>query len=120
MADPIQTKTILVLGATGKQGGSVIKHLTGNAGFQLLALTRNPASPTASRLSDIANVTVVQGDLDNPDSIRKLFSHQKDLGLPIWGVFSVLEYPGLGASTAGEEAQGKVVISRIPSFLYGS
>jgi hypothetical protein len=55
------------------------------------------------------HVTVVQGDLDSPESIRRIFEDQKDKG-GIWGVFSVLAFPGLGANADGEERQGKVTM----------
>lgn len=41
--------TILVTGATGKQGGATLRHLAKQGGFQLRAITRNPDSDAAGR-----------------------------------------------------------------------
>lgn len=107
------SKTILVLGATGKQGGSLVAALRPSNGetalFQLLALTRTPASPGARRLASEPHVQVAQGDLDNPASVRKVFDDAGGKG-SIWGVFVVLAFPGLGANADGEERQGIVSV----------
>ena len=106
-------KTILVTGATGRQGKALIYALAGDSdsepGFHILALTRKAAAPSAKQLSQEKNVTVVEGDLNSPDSVRKIFEDNKDKG-GIWGVFCVLAFPGLGANADGEEKQGKVAI----------
>lgn len=82
-------KTILVIGATGKQGGSLIDALLRqNADVEILAVTRDVSSSGAQRLeAKSPKVVLVHGDLDQPDAI---FSHaKKATALPIWGVFSV-------------------------------
>lgn len=80
--------TILVTGATGKQGGALIKSLVSKkADFQILAVTRNTESASAQRLQKNTNVRLVQGDLDRP---AELFKQAQSLTSgPIWGVFSV-------------------------------
>lgn len=80
--------TILVTGATGKQGGALIKSLVSKkADFQILAVTRNTESASAQRLQKNTNVRLVQGDLDRP---AELFKQAQSLtSAPIWGVFSV-------------------------------
>jgi uncharacterized protein YbjT (DUF2867 family) len=80
---------ILVTGATGKQGGSLIQNLLSkNAPFQILAVTRNTQSPSAQKLSQQSSkISLVQGDLDHP---AELFKTAQGLATgPIWGVFSV-------------------------------
>ena len=58
------SKTILVTGATGKQGGSVIENLANNPEFTLLAVTRNTAGGSAQKLtSKGSNIKLVQGEL---------------------------------------------------------
>jgi uncharacterized protein YbjT (DUF2867 family) len=81
--------TILVTGATGKQGGAVIQNLIKKiAPFQILALTRNTQSASAQKLLKASkNITLIQGDLDNPSEIFK--NAQQQASGPIWGVFSV-------------------------------
>src|SRR5664279_4349608 len=93
-------KKILVTGATGKQGGAVIKALQETSpSFQILALTRNASSKGAQALTSNPNVTVVQGDHTNLPSI---FEKHK----PIYGVFSVT----VMSKTATEEEQAKPLI----------
>lgn len=80
---------VLVTGATGKQGSSVIKSLVAkNAPFEILAVTRNAQSPSAQRLTALSpNIKLVEGNLDHAagifDNARKVTQR------PIWGVFSV-------------------------------
>ena len=108
------TKTILVVGASGKQGSSFISAINtiqpqaesyGEQAFHLLALTRNEKSiPTRHD----ANVTVVKGDLDSPSTIKHIFEDAKAKGIPIWGVFCVLAFSGLAGSFENEVKQFKV------------
>ncbi|MBW0461191.1 hypothetical protein O181_000906 [Austropuccinia psidii MF-1] len=80
---------ILVTGATGKQGGSLIRSLVSReAPFEILAVTRNSQSPSAQRLPQLSpNVKLVEGNLDDPAGIFR--NAQKVTKTPIWGVFSV-------------------------------
>lgn len=83
MANP--RKTILVAGATGKQGGALIQQLISQAdaaGFNIVAVTRNTASPSAQRLAANFNVMVVAGDMMDPEAIFRTVGS-------VWGVFSV-------------------------------
>ncbi|KAG1757109.1 NAD(P)-binding protein [Suillus lakei] len=105
------SKLILVAGATGKQGRALIEALQPTPGsddipFRVLALTRSASSPSAQRLIKERHVQVVEGDLDSPESMRKVYEDAKSSG-GIWGVFCVLAFPGLGANADGEERQGK-------------
>src|SRR5215831_5212250 len=52
-------KTVLITGATGQQGGAVIRHMLAK-GWNLRALTRNPSSDTALSLAS-QGVELVQG-----------------------------------------------------------
>ena len=56
---------LLITGATGNVGGSLTRQLTGTE-HQLRALVRNPA-----RAQLPADVEVVQGDLTDPDDLRR-------------------------------------------------
>lgn len=107
------SRLILVTGATGKQGRALVEALRPTSDsddsdipFQVLALTRSASSPSAQRLFQERHVQVVEGDLDSPESMRKVYEDAKGLG-GIWGVFCVLAFPGLGANADGEERQGK-------------
>src|SRR5258705_7729556 len=61
-------KTILVSGATGRQGGALLKYLLGD-GWRIRALTRNPRGRTGQELSN-SGVEVVQGDMDDVESLK--------------------------------------------------
>lgn len=78
-------RRILVTGATGKQGGALIKALTASSphAFELVALTRNLDSPSAQKLGKQPNVKLLQGDLDDVSAIFR------QAGSPFYGVFSV-------------------------------
>jgi len=60
-------KTILVTGATGKQGGAVLRALQ-KRGFAVRAMTRETNSPKAAKLK-AQGVEVVAGDLDDRASL---------------------------------------------------
>lgn len=59
-------KTVFVTGATGNQGGAVVRHLL-SKGFLVKALVRNPDS-TPAKLIVQENVEIIKGDLNDPAS----------------------------------------------------
>lgn len=62
---------IVVAGATGNQGGAVVRHLLAQ-GFGVRALTRQPRSERAARLQ-AAGAEIVQGDfLERPSLMQAL------------------------------------------------
>src|SRR5580704_12733475 len=61
-------KLIAVVGATGQQGGAVVRALQANKQFKVRALTRNPAKH--SELGD----EVVQADLTSPETLTAAFA----------------------------------------------
>ncbi|KAJ5159238.1 uncharacterized protein N7500_008889 [Penicillium coprophilum] len=81
--------TILITGATGKQGGAVIKSLLEKSGpVNILAVTRDTNSTAAKNLAQSsANITLIQGNLDDPAAIFENVKRQS--ATPVWGVFSV-------------------------------
>lgn len=83
------SKAILITGATGKQGSSVINALLKtNADFEILALTRNAQLASAQKLqAKSSKIKVITGNLDDPDDVFEKVKHATKL--PIWGVFSV-------------------------------
>src|SRR5260221_6236773 len=60
-------KLIAVVGATGQQGGGVVRALQADKQFKVRALTRNPAKH--SELGD----EVVQADLSRPETLTAAF-----------------------------------------------
>ncbi|TAX72523.1 NmrA/HSCARG family protein [Rhizobium leguminosarum] len=61
------TRSVLVTGATGQQGGAVVRALM-TRGHRVKAITRRPDSDGAKRLT-AAGVQVVAGDLDDAASV---------------------------------------------------
>jgi uncharacterized protein YbjT (DUF2867 family) len=64
-----QMMRVLVLGATGAQGGSVARHLFGSRRFHVRVLTRTPESAAAERLRT-AGAEIVHGDFEDRASLR--------------------------------------------------
>ncbi|WP_052134550.1 NmrA/HSCARG family protein [Collimonas arenae] len=72
---------IVVLGATGQQGGAVIRSLRADGHWRIRALSRSPGSEAAQQL--IADgIEVVAADMDDSASLRTAFAGAH-------GVFSV-------------------------------
>lgn len=82
-----ESKTVLVTGATGAQGGAVIDALAGGD-LALRALVRDPAAPAAAALAG-RGVELVQGDFDDSDSLLRAMGG-------VYGVFSVQTPPAPG------------------------
>lgn len=82
-------RALLISGATGKQGGAVVNELLkANAGFEILALTRNAQSDSAKRLLQKSpKIKLVTGDFDSLDEVFR--KAKEATNAPIWGVFSV-------------------------------
>ncbi|KAK6367975.1 hypothetical protein LTS17_010128 [Exophiala oligosperma] len=66
------SKTIAVLGATGTQGGSVVRTFLTLPGWKVRAITRTPSSLAAQNLAS-SGAEVVRADLDDPKSLDAAF-----------------------------------------------
>lgn len=73
--DSTSKKTIAVTGATGTQGGGVVRAILEDSErmFSVRAITRNPGSDAAAMLAELG-AQVVRADLDDVDSLRRAFS----------------------------------------------
>jgi uncharacterized protein YbjT (DUF2867 family) len=78
------SNAVLVIGATGAQGGAVANHLLQNDQFEIYALTRDPESDRAESLAE-RDVKVVRGDLSDKET---LISAMEDVD----SVFGVTNY----------------------------
>lgn len=114
-------RNVIVTGATGRQGRGFIHALLNPSNtngptaptYRIWAITRDAASPAATRLLEIEkshgnDIRIVQGDLSNADRLKQIFTEVAAEG-GIFGVFIVLPYPGLGNNGGDEERQGKVI-----------
>src|SRR5438132_11001838 len=90
------SRTILITGVTGNQGGAVARALQGS-GFRRRGLRRKPESERAAALAR-HGVDVVKGDLDDDATLRRALAGE-------WGVFGVQN--SWEAGVEREEAQGK-------------
>jgi len=107
-------KTVLVTGATGRQGGAVVRHLQPK-GWRLRALTRNPDSYAAKQLAR-QGVELAQGDLDDPGSLERA-------ARGVYGIYSVQDFWTVGARR--EVQQGKNLADAaknvgVEHFVYSS
>jgi len=89
-------RIVLVTGATGRQGGAVVRSLV-NRGFKLRGMTRHPEGEAAKTLRSLG-IEVVHGDLDDEASLAKALTGA-------WGVFAVQNTWEAGVER--EETQGK-------------
>ena len=61
--------TVLVVGATGRQGGAVARHLL-DTEFRVRALVRDSQKPRARALAE-SGIELVKGDLDDLASLER-------------------------------------------------
>src|SRR5499426_3998351 len=107
-------RIVLVTGATGRQGGSVIRHMHPK-GWKLRALTRDPDSPAAQKLVCMG-IEVVKGDLENPVALEPATRG-------VYGIYSVQDFWAVGATR--EVQQGKNLADAakeagVEHFVYSS
>ncbi|EXJ89395.1 hypothetical protein A1O3_02462 [Capronia epimyces CBS 606.96] len=95
-------KTIVVLGATGNQGGSVARTFSSLPNWHVRCVTRNPSSAAAGTLSRLG-AEIVQADLADLDSLVRAFSSANAIfaNTDLWATVSD---PGTAAKA---EAAGK-------------
>ena len=107
-------KTVLVTGATGRQGGAVVRCML-SRGWKLRALTRHCSSYAAQRLAG-QGAELVQGDLEDPTSLERA-------SRGVYGVYSVQDFWAVGAIR--EVCQGKNLAEAakkvgVEHFVYSS
>ncbi len=114
-----ERKLVLVTGATGAQGGGLVRHLLADPEYAVRALTRNPGSTAAQQLS-AQGADVVQGDLSDPGALAKALHG-------CWGCFGVTNFwehfeseydhgTNLIDAVAGSDVQ-QFILSTLPSPL---
>ena len=65
---------IAVFGATGAQGGSVVRHLASDGRFAIRAITRNAAADKARELKEKYGAEVVEADASDAASYERAFA----------------------------------------------
>ncbi|MCH8909076.1 MAG: NmrA/HSCARG family protein [Candidatus Heimdallarchaeota archaeon] len=108
-------KLILVIGATGTQGGAVTRHLL-KKGFKIRALTRDPSGDKAKLLQE-QGIELFKGGLDDVEILKQAMKG-------VQGVFSVQNFWTTGKEK--EIEQGKNVadaaktVGGLEHFVYTS
>lgn len=92
-----RSEVVLVLGATGNQGGATARHLL-TRGRHVRALVRDATKTEAKELERLGAV-LVEGDLDAPDSLREAMAG-------VDGVFSVQPLAWQEETLAAEVRRG--------------
>ena len=100
---------IAVIGASGSQGGSVVRALVARGNFRVRAVTRNPQSYTGPADE------VVGADLGSPDSLGTAFAGAH-------GVFAVTNFwePGSDEITHGSNAVDAAAKSGVRHFVWST
>jgi uncharacterized protein YbjT (DUF2867 family) len=101
-------RKILVVGATGKQGGAVVNALLKSpsaSSIKIFAPTRDPDSPSAKRLAaKSTNIKPIKGQIEDVQAIFK------EIGEPVDAMFAVT-IPSMKKSEKNiEEVQGKALV----------
>ncbi|KAJ2800439.1 hypothetical protein H4R20_004063 [Coemansia guatemalensis] len=119
-------KLIAIVGATGLQGGSVLRTFHASGEYKIRAITRNPNSNTAKDISkEYPDVDWAQADLDNLSSLSKAFSGAD----VVFGVTNSGDPELIKAALAGdyeaEYRQGKNIIdaaiaAKVDSLIFSS
>jgi uncharacterized protein YbjT (DUF2867 family) len=111
----MNSKRILVTGATGQQGGAVARQLLRQPDFAVRALTRDAGKPSARALAQLG-AELMEGDLDDMASVKRALAGA-------YGCFSVLA--SMEAGVESEVRQGKALAEAaqgagVKHFVYSS
>jgi len=109
-----QDRIVLVAGATGRQGGAVVRHMLPK-GWRLRALTRNPKSYAARQLAE-KGVELAEGDMDDPASLERA-------ARGVYGVYSVQDFWTVGARREVQQGKNLADVAKkagVEHFVYSS
>ncbi|GAA6042890.1 hypothetical protein JCM8097_002754 [Rhodosporidiobolus ruineniae] len=112
------SSTVLVVGATGRQGGSVVRALQQLPSPPMIrALSRNLDSPSAIKLKQ-QGVEVIKGSLADQASLEAALRN-------VDSAFLVYAQPGKGSTDLPEDEQGRLFLAAaravsLPFLVYSS
>ena len=104
-------KTIVVLGATGRQGNQVVRHLL-DQGWRVRGITRKPESKKAADLQALG-AEVVKADLGDRASLEAAFAGAYglyDIQIPVSGKIDVEVNQGRNAAEAARKTDIRHVV----------
>ena len=107
-------KLIVVIGATGSQGGAVTRHLL-NKGFKIRAFVRDGSKPAAAELKN-KGVEIFEGNLEDMNALSKAYKGA-------YGVFSVQNFWEHGYDKEviqGKNAAKAAKDAGVKHFVYSS
>ena len=107
-------KLIVVVGATGRQGGQVVRQLVKH-GWRIRALTRRPTSKKAVLLRQLG-VEVVAANLDDPTSLESTFEKAYgvyNIQVPVAGKMALEIRQGQNVARAAQKI-------KVQHLVYGS
>jgi len=107
-------QTVLVTGATGRQGGAVLRHML-TKGWKLRALTRHRDGYAAQKLTDLG-VELEQGDLEDPATLERAVRRA-------YGIFSVQDFWAVGARREVQRGKNLAEAAKkagVEHFVYSS
>lgn len=127
------SKVIVVVGATGNQGSSVVRTFLSLPGWQVRAVTRTPSSEKAMAL-EVLGAELVQADLSDIASLSRAFAYASAIFLntDFWETYRLVAGSGLSPQACSQAAYEKEVFhgknaalaaSAIPTlqnFVYSS
>lgn len=97
------SKILVIFGATGQQGGSIIDTVLNDEDlsktYKMRAVTRDPSRPSSQSLQQ-KGIEVVVGDVDNPESLKTVFQNAHT-------VFLITGASAEGVTKEQEIVQGK-------------
>jgi uncharacterized protein YbjT (DUF2867 family) len=109
-----QDRIVLVAGATGRQGGAVVRHMLPKA-WRLRALTRKPKSYAARQLAE-KGVELAEGDMDDPASLERA-------ARGVYGIYSVQDFWTVGARREVQQGKNLADVAKkagVEHFVYSS
>jgi len=111
------TKTLLVIGGTGKQGTCFVRHfLTNNKQWKLRILTRNPDSQISKEFAS-KGAEIVHGDLKQKETVERSMKDAKYVFMCLdpWQIGGVNE-----ETRIGREIVDMAVRFKVEHFVYTS
>jgi len=116
MSTPEAAKSVLVIGATGKQGGAAARELLA-AGVPVRALVRNPDSRSARAIEELG-ATLVVGDLYDKDSLVAPCTEVR----AVFGVFApdMANLSGDNERVHSENLVSVAAAAGVPHFIHSS
>ncbi|PQE31161.1 hscarg dehydrogenase protein [Rutstroemia sp. NJR-2017a WRK4] len=115
------SKILVVINATGQQGGSVIETVLGDAElskeYSIRGTTRDPSKPKAQEISK-KGVEIVKADIEDPESLKKAFE-----GAHVIFANTVTVYDGHAYEhevNHGRALADAAVAAKVPYYIYST